>query len=111
MGDRYALLLRNECRGKGGIDIPYHNDKIRFLLLEDFFQSHHDRSYLLAIASGSDAKVDVRPRHPKLLEEKIAHLPIIMLPGMNEDVRNALLSELLYERRSLHEIRARDRKS
>ena len=66
----------------------------------------HHVSGLLRVCTAADPEVAVRLRHVEVLEERIRHVRVIMLSGV-DDSRIAPVEtyELVIERRHFHEIR------
>ena len=49
-------------------------------------EGQHDARRLLGVGSGADLEIDVRFRHAEILEEGSAHVLIVMLTGMNQQM-------------------------
>src|SRR5271157_5400203 len=98
----------NNSRCNGGVDIPVNDNPIRLVFNNDRFKSSDDLTGLLGVTARPHFQVDVRSRHPQLLEEDVRHAEVVMLSRMDKSLRYALLSRQgLQDRRRLHEIRPR----
>src|SRR5271157_703100 len=98
----------NNSRCNGGVDIPVNDNPIRLVFNNDRFKSSDDLTGLLGVTARPHFQVDVRSRHPQLLEEDVRHAEVVMLSRMDKSLPYALLSRQgLQNRRRLHEIRPR----
>jgi hypothetical protein len=107
MSNRNVHLRGHEATGHRRVHVAHDKDKIRLFFLNHFFEGRHDASGLLRMGGTSDAEVSVRARKLQLFEEDIAHLLVVVLPGMHDKRLESLSSGLkgAVERSHLHEVR------
>ena len=64
------------------------------------------RGRLLGLRAASDAEVPIRPGQAELLEEDASHLLVVVLAGVQEPLRDALMgAKRLHDGGDLHEVR------
>ena len=103
-----AELGPDQGGGDGRIDVADHHQPVgavgeRHLLIFD----HHPAG-LLGMAARADAEVEIGIGEAEVLQDRLRHVGVVMLAGMDEhrgEVRRR--GERVPERRHLHEIGAR----
>ena len=66
----------------------------------------HDSGRLFRMGARPDFEVDIRLGHAQVVEERLAHALVVVLPGMHEEVRELLRAPVhgLDDWRHLHEV-------
>ena len=72
-------------------------------------ERQHDPRRLLGVRPAADAEVDVRFGHSQIAEERLRHRVVVMLPGVNEDLRDLAAASVISAMigADLHEVGAR----
>src|SRR5262245_28178789 len=91
MGERNVQLHCRQRTGKGRIGIAVDKDAVRLVFEQYFFERLEHPRGLLAVAGGADAEVDVGIRNVQLFEEHVGHVLVVVLPGVNQELFDALL--------------------
>lgn len=108
VGHPDAQFLGGDGAGHGGVDVPHDDDQIGLFPQADLFEFDHDFGGLFGVGAGADLQVDVRPGHAQVDEEGAAHLLIVVLAGMDEEMADpfGICVHGLDDRGHFHEVRA-----
>jgi hypothetical protein len=88
MGYGYLKLHGSEGTCQSGVHIPHDNHQIGLLLQENSLKFDEDPPRLLAVISGADPEMQVRVGKPKIPEESIRHIGVIVLARVNKYIVN-----------------------
>ncbi len=106
VGDPDQHFLGHDAAGQGGVDIPDHHHQIRLLLPADLLEGDHDLCRLHRVAAGTGIKKKVRPGQLQVVEKRLGHLVVIVLPGVDDQTLKAVhLPGRVKNRGDLHKIR------
>lgn len=108
MGHLNAQFLGGDGAGHGGVDIPHYDDQIGLFPQADLFEFDHDFGGLFGVGAGTDLQVDIRPGHAQVDEEGAAHLLVVVLAGVDQEMVNPFGIPVhgLDDRGHFHEVRA-----
>ncbi|CAB4337458.1 unannotated protein [freshwater metagenome] len=82
--DGNIRLGGRKCTGQCRVGVAVDENCVRLLLCQKRRQrSDHPRS-LLAVAASRDLQLDLRPRHPKFIDEDRRKLIVVVLTGMDQ---------------------------
>jgi hypothetical protein len=84
MDDGEVQLGRDHRAGGGGIDVADHDQPIGAVGVRDLLIGDHDAAGLLGMAAGTDAEMVIGLRQPQIREDRVRHVGIIMLAGMDQ---------------------------
>ncbi len=111
MGERQAELLCDQTASQRRVDVADHDDPVGRRRAAEALIGNHHAAGLLGVAAAADLEIVVRRRQSEIGEERIRHVGVVVLAGMDDDRRGpvARRGERVIERRDLHEIRPRRR--
>ena len=98
------LFRGNERDGRRRVDVSSDEDDVGSVLPADLLERRHDPGGLAGVRVGADLEVDVGPRHAELIEEDARHVLVVVLTGVDEEVRDPSPEDLLHDGGHLHEI-------
>ena len=104
--DRNPELGADLRAGGRRIDVADDDDPVGLLAQRDFFVSDHYAAGLLSVRAAAHLEMEVRLGQPQVAEERVRHVGVVVLPGM-DDLRGTprLARERVVQRRDLHEVR------
>jgi hypothetical protein len=77
------LLGDNGARQRG-VHIAHHQHAVGPGLLADLLEGHHDLGGLGGMAAAAGLEVVIRLGNAQLIKEDVAHLPVVMLAGVDD---------------------------
>ena len=92
-------LHRRQCRRQGGIGITIHQQLIRPLLQQYFFDGRQHFARHGTVASAGNAQIIVRLGNIQFFKEDIGHIVVIVLPGMHQHLLCLLPQQSGHHRR------------
>ena len=108
MHDGDPELGANHRTGCRRIDVADDDDPVGAMFHADFFVGDHDIAGLLGMRATANTEVEIRGRNAKILQDRIGHVLVVMLPGVDQDgFRPVGRFERMVERGYFHEIRSR----
>jgi hypothetical protein len=84
MANRNQQLGADQRSSDGGVYVAINQGHIRFALQHHGFEPPHDLGGLHGVTARADLQIEIWFRNLKLGKEHIGHVPVIVLPGMNE---------------------------
>ena len=108
MGHLDSQLFSRDGAGHGGVDIPHHDDQIRLFPQADLFELDHDPGGLLGMGTATHFQIDIGLGHAEVVEEGFAHLLVVVLAGVDEEVLDFVRVSVhgLDDRGHFHEVGA-----
>ena len=109
VGHRDAELLGVDGAGQGGVHVAHHQHAVGPRLQADLLEGHHDLGGLGGVAAAAGVEVVVGLGDAQLVEEDVAHLPVVVLAGVDDLELEAVGTGLqrAHDGRDLHEVGAR----
>src|ERR1700722_6538299 len=108
MADANPELGTDQRSCHGGIHVPIDKHQVRLAFEHDGLEAHHDLSGLHRMRAGANRQIQVGWWKTELLKENIRHIDVVMLPGVDEGLRDvAAVLECSENGSDLHEIGAR----
>ena len=106
VGHRDVELLGVDGAGQRGIHVAHHQHAVGTDLLADFLEGHHDLGGLGGVAAATGFKVIVGLGDAQFVKENVAHLPVVVLAGVDDLELEAVGTGLqcAHDGRDLHEI-------
>ena len=103
-----AELLGGDGAGHGRVDVADNDHQIGLLFQADLLEGDHDLCRLLGVRAAADFQVDVGLGHAEIVEEGFAHLLVVVLAGVDEEVLDLLgvFVHGLDDRGHFHEVGA-----
>ncbi len=107
MGNWDSKLGGGKRRGKRRIDIADNDHHIGLLLLHDRLDAHQHLAGLLRVTAGTDTQVDMGLGHAEVDKKELAHLFVIVLAGMYQNVVDIAAFEFIDNGCNLHKVGTR----
>ena len=109
VGHRNVELLGVDGASQCGVHVTHHQHAVGAGLLADLFKGHHDLGSLSRVTAAAGVEVVVGLGDTQLVEEDVAHLPVVVLAGVDDLELEAVGTGLqrAHDGRDLHEIGAR----
>ena len=105
MRDRHVELGRREGARQGRVGVSVDEHRIGAGVDEHRLDRSEHRARLRTVRSASDAEMVRRCGNAELLEEHRRHRRVVVLPGVDDDLRRTGGRERSRDRRRLHELR------
>ena len=104
--DRNAGARCGQRRGQRRVGVAVHEHEIRPPFAQAPVHARQDLRGLLRMGAGAGAQILVRVRDPQLAENRLRHVHVVVLSGVDERLTHELAAERGHHRRELHEIGA-----
>jgi hypothetical protein len=82
---RHLELGRHQPAGDGRVHVADDEHGVRPLFQHDRLETLHDHRGLGGVGAAADLEVDVGPGDVQVVEERLAHLVVVVLAGMHQD--------------------------
>src|SRR5689334_1069252 len=92
---RNVQLHRSERAGERRVGVSVNHNTVGPLAQKHFFDSLQHCAGLCAVAAGTNIQVEIWPRQRKLLKEYLCHLKVIVLAGVQKEMRDLRFSRTL----------------
>ena len=93
VGDGHVELDGGQRPGQRGVRVPVDQDPVGAMGLDGLVHGREHRAGLHPVRPRADPEVDVRGRDPQVAEEDIGEHRVIVLPGVNNHMVDAGLTE------------------
>jgi hypothetical protein len=98
-------LAGDHRAGGGGVDVTDHDQPVGPVRHRDLFIGDHHAAGLLGMTAGADAEMVIGLRQRQVREDRVRHVGIVMLAGVDQHrLEIGRSGQRVPERRHLHEI-------